>query len=349
VRELVIVIPDLYLAPEPAGGPPASALTSGRFPGLERAGRFGERAALGAGWRTWLAQHVAREELAEVAPARIAAATLAGHKAQALDGATLWIATPLHLTAGLARVHLDHRGVLALSGAELAALAAAFSATFGSSGFSLTPLPSGDLLLKTPGIAPLRTVEPARCIGGDLAQALPQGAAAGRLRRLVAEIEMWLHAQPLNETRQQRRELPVTTLWPWGAEGLALAGAPGAARPPLPLGYGRDAWLEGLWHLEGDACRSLPAHLEEVLAETHAQRAVLVAQVAAQLQGAPQSSAAEALARLDERLIAPALEALRRGRLTRAMLILNDVRVSLGRTSRFKLWRRPRPGLARFA
>lgn len=347
MRELVIVIPDLYLKPQGSGAAPA--LASGRFAGLEHAGRFGVRAALGEGWRAWLAQQLARADLAQVAPARIAAAVLAEPQAQSAQAATYWIATPLHLTAGLARVHLDHRGVLALSAAERATLATAFAGTFGSSGFSLTPLPSGDFLLKTPGVGALRTVEPARCIGSDLAEALPQGAAAAALRRLVAEIEMWLHAHPLNEARQQRREPPVTTLWPWGADGQALPAAATAWPSQPPLAYGRDAWLAGLWHLAGEACRATPRHLGEVLAHAQTPRALVVAQVAAELQGSPHSSAADALARLDERLIAPALEALRRGRLERATLILNDVRVTLGRTSRFKLWRRPRAGLASFA
>jgi len=349
VRELVIVIPDLYLKPQGSGAVPASALAAGRFAGLEQAGRFGERRALGEGWRAWLARLLGREELAEVAPARIAAVALAEPQARSERDVTCWIATPLHLTAGLARVHLDHRGVLALSGAELATLAAAFAATFGASGHALTPLPSGELLLQTPGVAPLRTVEPARCIGSDLAQALPQGAAAAPLRRLVAEIEIWLHAQPFNEARQQRREPPVTTLWPWGAEGRPLPPVVATPRGKLPLAYGRDAWLGGLWQFEGEACRALPAQLDEVLAEAQAPRAVLVAQVATQLQGSPHSSAAHALAQLDARLIAPAVGALRHGRLARATLILNDVRVTLGRTSRFKLWRRQRAGLASFA
>ncbi|HXW74299.1 MAG TPA: hypothetical protein VEK10_05760 [Steroidobacteraceae bacterium] len=347
MRELVIVIPDLYLPPE-AGALPATALSSGRFRGLESAGRFGERAALGEGWRAWLAQLLGRPDLRQVAAAQVAAAAVRELPAAEV-AATRWIATPLHLTAGLARVHLDHRGVLALSAAELAALAGAFTHTFGSAGVSLTPLPSGDFLLTTPGVAPLPTVEPARCVGADLAQALPQGGAAAPLRRLVTEIEMWLHAQPLNEARQQRREPPVTTLWPWGADGQALPAAATAWPSQPPLAYGRDAWLAGLWHLAGEACRATPRHLGEVLAHAQTPRALVVAQVAAELQGSPHSSAADALARLDERLIAPALEALRRGRLERATLILNDVRVTLGRTSRFKLWRRPRAGLASFA
>ena len=349
MRELVIVIPDLYLKPQGSGTAPASALASGRFTGLEQAGRFGERSALTESWRAWLARWLPREDLAQVAPARIAAAVLAAPRAQSAEGVTQWIATPLHLIAGLSRVYLDHRGVLALSAAERGQLAARFAGTFGSSGYSLTPLPSGEFLLQTPGVAPLPTVEPARCIGSDLVQALPQGVAAAALRRLVAEIEMWLHAQPLNEARQQRREPPVTTLWPWGAEGQKLPLAAAATPGQLPLAFGRDAWLEGVWHLGGEACRAPPARLDEVLVEARAPRAVLVAPVAAQLQGSPHSSAAEALARLDERLIAPALAALRRGRLARTTLILNDVRVTLGRTSRFKLWRRQRAGLASFA
>jgi len=111
---------------------------------------------------------------------------------------------PLHLSAGGARLYLDHRGVLRMPPAELALLAAAFQDTFGVSGFTLTPLSSGDFLLSTAGIAAVATTEPARCAGNDVAEALPRGAAAAPLRRLLAEIEMWLHGQALNEARLRR-------------------------------------------------------------------------------------------------------------------------------------------------
>src|SRR5207248_624558 len=61
--------------------------------------------------------------------------------------------------------------------------------------------------------------EPARWAGGDVAVALPRGAAAAPLRRFLSEVEMWLHAQELNDTRRRRGAPPVTTLWPWGATG----------------------------------------------------------------------------------------------------------------------------------
>ncbi len=54
---------------------------------------------------------------------------------------------------------------------------------------------------------------------GDPTPGLARGAAGGTLRRLGAEIEMWLHEHPLNQQRRTGRgQLPVTTLWFWGAQ-----------------------------------------------------------------------------------------------------------------------------------
>jgi len=337
VREIVIVIADLYT-------PVTGHAVAGAVPGIESAGRFGERAALQHGWREWLARALGREDLAGAAPACIAAAAadVAPGGPPAGAGGTLWIATPLQLTAGAARLYLDHRGVLRLPRAELAALAAAFQDTFAVSGCSLTPLSSGDFLLRTAGIAPVATIEPARCAGNDVAEALPRGAAAAPLRRLVAEIEMWLHGQALNEARVRRGEPPVTTLWPWGAEGRAIQPERRAGRA-TPRAFGADPYLSGLWHLQADVCRALPQRLEEVLADEHACGVVLV------LQTDSHCTLAQALARLDERFVSPALKALRRGEVSGVTLIANDTRVTLRRRSHLRLWRRPRAGLRSFA
>ena len=343
MREIVIVIADLYLPDGAHGTPVTGGAATGAVPGIESAGRFGERAALQDGWREWLARAVGREDLAGAAPACIAAAAAdVAPGGPAGAGDTLWIATPLQLTAGAARLYLDHRGVLRLPRAELAALAAAFQDTFAGSGCSLTPLSSGDFLLRTAGIAPVATIEPARCAGNDVAEALPRGAAAAPLRRLVAEIEMWLHGQALNEARVRRGEPPVTTLWPWGAEGRAVQPERRAGRA-TPRAFGADPYLSGLWHLQADVCRALPQRLEEVLADEHACGVVLV------LQTDSHCTLAQALARLDERFVSPALKALRRGEVSSVTLIANDTRVTLRRHSHLRLWRRPRAGLRSFA
>jgi hypothetical protein len=344
VREIVMVVADLYL-PRDAQTAPKVAAGFAQVPGIERAGRFGEHQPLADGWRAWLARALGRTGVSDAAAGRVAGAVLASPPG---DNGASWIATPVHLSAGLTRVHLDHRGILRLSAEELAVLAADFRTTFGAAGLSLRPLPSGELLLETPGIPAVATLEPARCAGGEVEAFLPPGPQAAPLRRVLSEIEMWLHAHALNEARRRRGELPLTTLWLWGATG----GAPrreARTRAPLPPAFGADAWLRGLWHLEGSVCQALPERLETVLTVPQAEQAVLVAEVGRELQRAREGTVAEALARLDERLISPAVRALRLGELARLTLILNDARVTLGRVSHFRLWRRRRVGLASFA
>src|SRR3984893_16515201 len=277
-----MVFADLYL---PHGANGTGGAAAGAVPGIESAGRFGERAALQHGWREWLARSLGREDLAGAAPACIAAAAAEGAAGgpPADWSGPLWIAPPLQLTTGAARLYLDHRGVLRLPRAELAALAAAFQDTFAVSGFTLTPLSSGGFLLRTPGIAAVATTEPARCAGADVAEALPRGAAAAPLRRLVSEIEMWLHGQALNGAGVRRGEPPVTTLWPWGAEGRAVQPERREARATLRA-FGADPYLSGLWHLQADVCRALPERLEDILADAHACGMVLVLEVGQELR-----------------------------------------------------------------
>jgi hypothetical protein len=345
VREIVIVVPDLYL-PRAAAAVSAAAAECGELPGFETAARFGERAPLPLGWRPWLARALGRADLSEVAPARVAAAALCERDCP--SAATSWIVTPLALSAGPASVRLDYRGILPLAPAEQALLGGDFMRTFGASDGSLAPLGSGDLLLQTPNIAPSPMPEPARCVGADLAQALPPAATAPALRRLLAELEMWLHGHPLNAARSEHGTPPLTTLWPWGAEGRMMPPGP-QPKVVLPEAYGRDAWLEGLWQLYGGACAALPGRLEDARGPDGAERAVFVVEAAGELRRMGQGSLGEALAHIDERFVTPALAALRHAELERLILIVNDSRLTLDRGSFLRLWRRPRRGLASFA
>lgn len=339
MREIVIVITDLFLPAAEAG----AATPAGGAPGIERAGRFGARAALSAGWRAWLAQYVGRAELAQVALARIAAMALpAPAAARAADArSAAWIATPLHLMPGLSRVHLEPQGILRLREAELATLIAEFADAFGDASLALHPLPSGQLLLFTPEMPTCITTEPARAAREDLALALPQGPGSVTLRRLGAEIEMWLHALPLNAERARRGELPVTALWLWGSEG-AVAGALSPPATTLSV-FGSDPWLDGFSRLAGAAAAPLPVELP-------ADREGAGLEVWAVALGAMASDAdsagslAEALRRVDAQYVSPALSALRRGRARSVTLLANDTRFTLRRLSSLKRWRRAGSG-----
>jgi hypothetical protein len=337
VREIVIVITDLFR--------PASAATAARggtaaasAPGIEQAGRFGARAALTDGWRAWLARYSGRAELAQVALARIAAVALpAEAAARAADAhSCAWIATPVHLMPGLSRVHLEPHGVLRLGAPELTALVADFTRAFGGAPLALHPLPSGQLLLFTPEMSACVTTEPARAACGDLAQALPHGPGSAALRRLGAEIEMWLHALPLNAERTRRGELPLTALWLWGNEGGVAGALPTAASALRALGT--DPWLDGFSRLAGGAAAPLPVAMPADLEGGGLE--VWAVSLGALSDAGRAASVPEALGLVDERYVSPALIALRRGRARRVTLLANDRRLTLGRWSSLKRWRR---------
>jgi len=210
VRELVMVIPDLY-RPRELRVTSADGNAFADIPGIGSAARFGARTTLAAGWRSWLLAHIERADLEGIAPACIAAAALdpaltAAVANPATPSVTRWIATAVHLQAGLTRVHLDARGLLHLTPAEQATLSAGFIRTFGSSNQTLAPLPSGEFLLGTPGLPPLATEEPGRAAGGELDRLVPSGPAAAPLRRLLTEIEMWRAARAVR--RPSRRSGP---------------------------------------------------------------------------------------------------------------------------------------------
>src|SRR5262245_21537934 len=187
--------------------------------GFEYLARYGARERLASDWCDWTAAVSGRADLIGAAPARLAAAA-APDGSYAPDG-TLWLATPVHLSAGLTRVHFEHQGLLQLSDAELAHLAREFASAFAGSGFTLAPAACRELLLSAPGALGGSAEEPARRAGAALAHAAPQGPEGAALRRLAAETEMWLHNGSLNEERRARGALPVTTLWLWGAQGSA--------------------------------------------------------------------------------------------------------------------------------
>jgi|HubBroStandDraft_1064217.scaffolds.fasta_scaffold03010_8 hypothetical protein len=344
-----MIITDLYL---PQAEAPGAALEA--VPGIELVGRFGARRALADGWRPWLARWLGHEDLAQAAPASIAAASLtapagAAEGGAAMPAATRWIATPVELVAGLSSVHLGQRGIVRLAPPERMALCDAFARTFGGSGLKLWPLSGGDFLMETPGIEPLATPEPARCLGAQLAAYLPRGAAAPALLRLASEIEMWLHGEPLNAARRARGVQPVTQLWLWGSAGGPVPARP-PAQPAADLAFGDDAYLAGLWHLQGAACRELPRQLEPLLEQGSAVRAVLGVEAGGELlYGESAWRLDAALAALDRRFVSPALRALEAGMLGRLLVVANDTCVSLTRLSTLKRWRLRRAPLAPFA
>ena len=251
------------------------------------------------------------------------------------------MATPVHLVAGLTTLHLDRRSVLRLEAAEGIRLRDEFHHVFHDSGFELRSLDSGDFLLFGTAVAEGGPPEPARFLGADMTEAQTADPA---LRRLGAEIEMWLHGHPLNVERQRRGELPVTGLWLWGG-GPVLAPAPLRSTSP-DIAFGNDAYLRGLLSLSGGKVLPIPGQPDSLFSYPHARGVVVLIEIASMLHSNRTWTLFDAVTQIDRSWITPAVEALHRGQLQRLVILANDQQFILRRRDRLKFWRRPRPGLS---
>ena len=336
--QLQLVVADLYLDPDALAAAPAGALP--RLAGLEAVLRWGRLLPAPADWRAMVAAAAGRPDLGLLPPARVVAAA-AGMAA----GSSPWLAAPVHLVAGLDHLRLHAAGLLRLTGDEQAALVEEFSRSFGGDDLRLHAVP-GDLLLTGTGVVQAQTQDPARFLGADVRTAPARGEDAPRLRRLGAEIEMWLHGHAINRARSRRGLLDINALWLWGGGAAAPDGDVPRSADPLRLqGYAGDAYTAGLWSLGGARVQAPPASFAQLLevadAEhaAHREPAPRLVCISAAMTGAGDGP----LARLDAAWLEPAVAALRDDRLESLCLHVGGQQRLLRRRDLLQFWRRGRP------
>jgi hypothetical protein len=282
-----------------------------RLPVLERLLARGTPVAAPADWRRWalgLAGIAAGPGELPVGATLAAAGGLDAHRG------TWFLASPVHLAAGLSTVRLHGAGVLALAPATAAQLAARWQREFGAEEAALHAC-DGQLLLQLPGEREARCRDPDTLAGCDLGESLPEGRDGARLRRLMTELQMWLHADP----PRSLEGVAVNALWPWGGGRAPLTGS--GRWPPLE---GEDAFLA--------AARRL-----------HPDRGTPPARRLAVWRYAAHAAEPDPLARVDAAWLAPLAAALGSGALDCATVHYGARAWRLTHRQRLRFWARPRP------
>lgn len=100
------------------------------------------------------------------------------------------------------------------------------------------------------------THRPEDALGHRIEALLPSGADASVLRRWLNEVQMLLHAHPVNLRRADAGQLAVNSVWPWGCGPL---GAAGAWR--YEVTYANDPVLTGLAARHGRDAAAVPRGL----------------------------------------------------------------------------------------
>ncbi len=313
------------------------ARTGAALPALEMLLARGRRShAEAAPLERWLARAFALE--GEALPAG-ALTYLAGGGD---PGTRFWLrADPVHLRLMRDRLALLPGAGFALSQEEAAALADSLNLHFAAV-FSLHALHPERWCLSVERGAALAAASPLEAAGQDVDAHLPTGSEAARWHVLLNEIQMLLHAHPVNAAREARGELAVNSLWLWGAGQLPLA-AQGpwkslSANDPVALGLARHARLHH---------RALPEGAARWLGRAPQDGRHLV--VLDALRGAHALGDAETLEaglqELERTWFAPLLAALKAGRVAMVTLHVPEAGACFEatRADLRRFWRRPRP------
>jgi hypothetical protein len=308
MRRLTLILSDLYL-PEEAGR--GDAQVTHDLPNLEWLLRFSDSPELIGDWRRWLLEQTGRN----------------------LD--STWLATPVALEARLDHVRLLDRGLLRLDESERERCREEFARAFGPQ-YQL--LDGGERTFFLSGLpaAAVPTVDPARLLGTEIGPALPKREAS-ELRRLWAEIEMWLHGAAFNVQRERAGKRRVVALWLWSAE---VAPSPvGRVEPERAAAayYGGDPTIVALGRIDAQPESAVPKQLANI--DSDAPHVIVEFSA---LTGSRQ----ESLEALDAHWFADAKSALATGDIHELDVVANDRRFRIGARPQWKFWRRRRPWLA---
>ncbi len=248
-----------------------------------------------------------------------------------VQGGSVLFATPVHYVAEMSNVRLPADGIVTLQGPEAETLCADFNRLWSDAGIRLMTGRCAGLFCVLDRPLAVVTGDPENVLDQHLAEHLPTGADAARLRRLMSEIEMWLFEHAVNRQRMARAESTLNGLWLWGQ------GPPLAALPPV------EGWAAG----DDPFFRAFAMPPDPTGTAAPAGGASVREMPGVVAIGAQPGS--DAWRELQSGWLEGSLAALRAGRIDEIRLSAGSRCFRVSRGSRWRWWRRPRAWREYFA
>lgn len=247
-------------------------------------------------------------------------------------GQDFWLcADPVHLQVNRDRLTLVAPESLSITAGEAVALCAALNTHFVSAQLTFLAPQARSWFLKTTQPARIQTRSLAAVVGRDIDALLPSGPDQLVWHRIFNEVQMVLHAHPVNEERERRGQLPLNSVWFSGGGILP------SARAAYQGVMGSSALVRGLAKLAGIPFRApVPPRdaleVRDVLVELPAAEAAAMALDAVAWKNACES--------LEADWIAPLAQMLGKGRISQIIVatLANDQSFQW-RVNRAHLWR----------
>jgi hypothetical protein len=235
-------------------------------------------------------------------------------------------ADAVHLAAGLNEVTLvPLNGNFELTAEECAALTPALHDHLLGNDLKLHRTSANGWLIESTEDWRAETVTAEFALHREWRDALPGGAGAGALRRLMTELQMVLHEHPVNTRRAAKGMPAANALWLWG-NGLMTQQH--AARALACSGS--SDYLRGLARLHGWT----------YAAETSADKMLAQCVESPHVVGFVEVSV---LNEFETQWLMPLVDALKRGRIRRLQLIIDSWEINIDRWRLTAFWRRDLP------
>jgi hypothetical protein len=289
----------------------------------------------------WLcASHgVARQQDWPIAPLTLA---LDGVEA----GDAYWLrADPVHIRVERNGLTFVGTALLALSAEESQALASAITAHFAPVGLAFHAPARERWYVKLASAPDLVTRPPEEVVGADVQTSLPTGRDALRWHGVFNEVQMLLHAHPVNAVREECGSPPVNSIWIWGG-GMR----PHAALRPFTQVWSDNAEAAAIAQASGERSAALPDSAEAVLAaecESDGEHLIVLDHLAAPSAYHDADVWRARLSRLESTWFAPLAAALRSARLKRVTIVVPGAdagsRFDIARSDLMKFWRSRKP------
>ncbi|HEV8259537.1 MAG TPA: hypothetical protein VGQ19_02115 [Burkholderiales bacterium] len=282
----------------------------------------------------WLCQHFGVQRQIDWPVAPLAFAGDGGE-----PGTEYWLrADPVHL-----RVHNDGLILLAPETLEIAEdesreLTGTLNRQFKAEGFVFHAPHPRRWYVKIPQAPKIRTVTLKQAIGRDVNRLLPEGEERLRWHRMSNEVQMLLHADPVNKAREDRGVAMVNSLWFWGGGTLP------ASSSTFDTMQSDDPLAVGLARLAGIVSAALPAGGGFAAGNN---TLVELMDTEREFMRGNVDGWRHALEILETRWFAPLFDSLQTGGIDKAVIAtVADGRRhewSVTRGARWHVWKRPRP------
>lgn len=247
-------------------------------------------------------------------------------------------ADPVHLHATASGLILTDAAELKLTLQEASELVAELMEVFTADGWLFKAAHPQRWYLRPLTPPEIRTHALPDIIGRDIHSYLPYGADAKAWHTILNEIQILLHTSNVNQAREARGELPVNSLWFWGAGRLPQLGRTDWTRvwsdEPLGLGLARLAGIPGATASDAPA-RWLQAAGSQLVILDQARRPAGYGNEAAWVDW---------IHDINERWIAPALQALKLNAIQQLTLYTDSgAEFTLRSRTLRRWWRRRQP------